>query len=229
MLRCDAVLLAAVLFLVLTVASMVLYPGSTDHDHSTTHYSFTDNFFSDLGATRTYADQGNLASSVFFTLALTLVGLALVFFGLTFRVILSMGQRMGSVGVASAIACAIAGLAFIGIAAFPENVSETMHIFFVKVAFGSLLVYVVLVTVLQVANGWAHLYVGLNVVYLVLLAGYVGLLFFGPGLETVSGLRVQAIGQKVIVYSSMIDLAFQAYGIRLYLLVNSGGEKSAAG
>lgn len=61
------------------------------------------------------------------------------------------------------------------------------------------------------------------------------LLFFGPGIDRLGGLEVQAIGQKIIVYSSIANVSIQAYGMRRYLVrtpdmggtVEAGATKTA--
>jgi hypothetical protein len=69
----------------------------------------------------------------------------------------------------------------------------------------------------QAANRWPALYLVPNVIYVVVLAAYVVLLFFGPGIDTLHGLEAQAMGQKIIVYTSIINVCIQAYGIRRFL------------
>ena len=50
--------------------------------------------------------------------------------------------------------------------------------------------------------------------YLIVLAIYVLVLFAGPGLGTRSGLEFQVAAQKIIVYSSILNIGVQAAGIR---------------
>src|SRR5450759_140328 len=76
-LRCDLLLAAALNFIVLTSIAIGLYPGSNNINSHTHGYSFTTNFFSDLGATRVYSHHLNVASAVLFMLALAGVGLSI--------------------------------------------------------------------------------------------------------------------------------------------------------
>jgi hypothetical protein len=46
------------------------------------------------------------------------------------------------------------------------------------------------------------------------LTGYIWLLFNGPNLDTLNGLRIQATGQKIIVYASIFTVLFQARAAR---------------
>jgi hypothetical protein len=217
-LRCDILLAAALVFLVLTTIAMGVYSGSQNLNHATRGYSFTVNFFSDLGATRTYSHHLNVASAVLFIIALSGVGLAIILFSLNAPLVAKPKGRRESAGRIATVTGVISGIAFVGIAAVPWNISEGLHELFVQIAFGFLLLFVVLLVAMQVSNSWSPLYIVPNVLYLVLLAAYVALLFFGPNIDTLRGLEVQAIGQKVIVYSSIINVAFQAFGLRRFLV-----------
>jgi hypothetical protein len=48
--------------------------------------------------------------------------------------------------------------------------------------------------------------------YAVILTVYIALMVMGPDIETTSGLRVTAIGQKIIIYSGMLCLFVQVLG-----------------
>jgi len=217
-LRCDLLLAAALNFIVLTSIAIGLYPGSNNINSHTHGYSFTTNFFSDLGATRVYSHHLNVASAVLFMLALAGVGLAIVFFSPDVSVVAGKEQRLRKAGTAGAACGVISGIAFIGIAAVPWNVSDGLHQLFVQLAFGFLLLFVVFLTAVQVTNHWPVGCLVPNIAYLLLLAAYVVLLFFGPGIDRLGGLEVQAIGQKIIVYSSIANVSIQAYGMRRYLV-----------
>ena len=216
--RCDVLMIAGLLFVVLTGLAMLLYPGSSDIYRHTHGYSFTVNFFSDLGATRTYAHQVNAASAVLFMIALAGVGLAVIFFSFNGPAIARLAGSGAWAGGAARVCGIVSGVAFVGIAATPDNVSDAVHIIFVQVAFGFLLLFVALLTVQQVAGRWQARYVVPNIVYLVVLAAYVVLLFFGPDIDTLHGLEIQAIGQKIIVYASILNISIQAYGARAFFL-----------
>ena len=50
--------------------------------------------------------------------------------------------------------------------------------------------------------------------YAVLLAAYVHLLFWEPSTATSRGLCIMVAAQRIIVYSSIVNLGWQAYGFR---------------
>jgi hypothetical membrane protein len=212
--RAELLLAAAALFLVLTTAAMVAYPGGAKFALHGNGYRFFQNFFSDLGATKTYSGRSNTVSHVFFLVALASVGLAMIGFATTWRTVADRrgeGRRFGDV---AQIAGIISGIGFVGVAVTPWDRVLDAHNLFVQVAFGILLVFIVCLLALQLRNAWPSGYVGLNVVYLIVLTLYVLVLFAGPGLDTKSGLEFQVAAQKLIVYASIGNLAAQAAGIR---------------
>jgi hypothetical protein len=212
--RAEFLMAAAALFVVLTVAAMAAYPGGALYDHQSHGYLFFQNFFSDLGATKTYSGHSNTTSHVLFIIALVGVGLATIGFSTSWRVIAarrSAGRGFGGVAQAAAI---VSGLGFIGIANTPRDRVLDAHNAFVKLAFGILLVFILSLLSHHLRNGWPALFVGLNVTYLIVLAIYVLVLFVGPGLGTKNGLEFQVAAQKIIVYSSILNIGVQAAGVR---------------
>jgi hypothetical protein len=212
--RAEFLMAASALFVVLTVAAMAAYPGGALYDHESRGYLLFQNFFSDLGATKTYSGHSNTTSHVLFIIALVGVGLATIGFSTTWRVIAARrdaGRGFGGVAQAAAI---VSGLGFIGIAITPWDRVLDAHNAFVKLAFGVLLVYILSLLSLQLRNGWPALFVAVNVTYLIVLAIYVLVLFVGPGLGTKNGLEFQVAAQKIIVYGSILNMGVQAAGIR---------------
>jgi hypothetical membrane protein len=205
-------------FFVLTIVAMFVYPGGTHLDPHTPHYEFTRNFFSDLGATRTYSGQSNLASEVLFIIALASIGLSLVAASGIWR---SIAKKPSAIGAATQIFAIVAGLCYVGIAATPWNLLGPPHMFFVKLGFSLLLGLMLCMVYLQHASAWPFVFIASNWIYIVALAAYVYILFYGPKLSTDGGLEFQVVAQKIIVYLSIANLATQAYGLRRSALAAS--------
>jgi hypothetical protein len=212
--RALVLIYASIQFLVLTAVAMLVYPGGAVYELDANRYLFLRNFFSDLGATITPSGRPNLASHVLLAIALGCVGLALILASSNWKVIVRRRQAAQAVGRASQVLEIIAGLGFIGIAATPWNLVLDAHNGFVRAAFGFLLAYDLCLLIIQLGNRWSSAYTTANAVYLLLLLAYVGILFFGPGLDTRSGLEFQVAAQKIIVYASVINLGLQALSIR---------------
>ena len=212
--RALVLIYASVQFVVLTAIAMLVYPGGAVYQLDADRYLFLRNFFSDLGATITPSGRPNLTSHILFAIALGSVGLALILASSNWKVIVAGGGAARAAGVASQIVEVVAGLGFIGIAATPWNLVLDAHNGFVRLAFGFLLVYDLCLLMIQVSNRWTVAYTAANAIYLLLLVAYVGILFFGPRMDTKSGLEFQVAAQKIIVYASVVKLGLQAVSIR---------------
>lgn len=227
-LRCNLLLAAAAAFVLLTTLAMTLYPGSTCLRTRTSHYSFMLNFFSDLGATRTYSSRINVASAVLFMLALAIVGLAVWIFSFNAHVIWKQRERFVLPCRISIVLAAVCGLAYIGVAAFPSNLSSVMHMTSVLTAFGFLLGYLVVLSVIQIGNAWGRFYIVSNLCFAVVLIGYIVLLAAGPRVKSIANIGTQALSQKVVVYSSIANMAIQAFGLKRHVKAQAARDLAQA-
>lgn len=209
-----ALVAAAVQFVLLTVIAMLVYAGGSKFDPSAGGYAFAHNFFSDLGMTQAYGEAGNTAAMVLFTYALTCVGLSLAAFGIAVQQLRDETRGVRAAAALATLAAAVSGAAYVGIAATPHDLAAAAHEQFVNVAFGFLLVFVLCLGYLESRAGWPRRLVRANFLYAVLLAIYVYLLFWGPSTDHERGLVIQVVAQKVIVYSSIVNLGWQALGFR---------------
>lgn len=206
-------LYTTVKFLVLTFIAMLFYSGGNLYDPDNTHYSFLNNFFSDLGITQTYAGSSNIIPFVLFIIAMVSVGLAMLYFSLTPKAYLQKGNKGIFFQYLASIGIALSGLSFIGIAVLPWNVDLIAHVILVKLAFSFLFIYVAATLILQTFNAWPRSYLLANFIYFIFLAAYISILFWGPQIGTIEALQLQAISQKIIVYASILNLGYQAWGI----------------
>ena len=207
------------LFVLLTVAAMFVYPGGLYSEELTVGYDFFRNFFSDLGRVRLIDGNPNTASLILFFPALLLAGSGLTLFFLAFRDFF-MADRIGYwFSLIGTITGVTAGLCFIGVAFTPYDLFLDAHIDLVFWAFRTFLVAVsVYALVIFRQDAYPRQYGWIFVVFAVFLAAYILLLEFGPEAKTPSGLIIQATGQKVIVYISILSAMVQsglAYRVRL--------------
>ncbi|HEY3987690.1 MAG TPA: hypothetical protein VGM02_00205 [Acidobacteriaceae bacterium] len=211
--RALVLIYASIQFVVLTAIAMLVYPGGAVYELDADRYLFFRNFFSDLGATLTPSGRPNLASHILLVIALGTIGIALILASSNWKVIVAQRQVARAAGFASQAFEIIAGVGFIGIAATPWNLVLDAHNGFVRAAFGFLLAYDLCLLLIQLRNRWPAAYTGTNAVYLLLLLAYVGILFFGPRLDTQAGLEFQVAAQKIIVYASVVNLGLQPVSI----------------
>jgi len=208
------VLASILLFLGLTLLAMFLYAGGNDLDPNTPGYSFTRNFFSALGRTVVFG-RPNPASAILFFIAMMAAGLGLLLFFITYprfftgQLSCRIWSLLGSTfGVASAVA-------FIGVAFTPADLSRAAHVQFVAWAFRLLPLAIICYTFAILQHRlYPGRFAGIFAVFAVLLAAYVWLISAGPSFDTPEGLVIQAVGQKIIVYASVISIYLQANGAR---------------
>lgn len=199
------------LFLLLTVAAMFVYPGGNSNEEVTVGYDFFRNFFSDLGRISVAGGRSNLVSAALFCLALTLAGAGLVGFFLAFRDFF-LTDRVGQfLSAAGTVVGVVSGLCFVGIAWAPYDLFLDVHYQLVFWAFRTFLVAVAIYAVVIFRQKfYPRSYGWVFVTFTVFLAAYLLLLTYGPAAKTEQGLVIQATGQKVITYISILSVMAQS-------------------
>lgn len=227
--RCKLLIFTSIAFIILTGLAMISYPGGSIYDKTAIHYNFSENFFSDLGATETISGKQNTVSNILFISALGSIGIVLIYFSGIWRAMDTDIHKLEYIGYLSKIFLVISGISFIGIAFTPWNKYFKYHVIFVKFAFGFLLLWTTLIIILQVRNVKIRNLLICNLIYVLILALYVYILFYGPKFGTEEGLEFQAVSQKIIVYTSIVNLTIQAIGIQRFLRTadfRKGGTKN---
>lgn len=209
------VMAACVQFVILTLVAMLFYPGGTLTDPTTSGYSFLNNFFSDLGLTASYSGAPNHISSALFITALTLAGLGLILFFMTFPDFFSVAPDTLIVSWLGTLFGVICGFSFIGVAFTPADRFFARHVDFVHLAFSAFLLVVLLYSIAIYRHpSFPRVYAGVLLLFAALLAAYLWLLFFGPSAASPQGILIQAVGQKVIVYATIGVMLIVANGAR---------------
>jgi hypothetical protein len=206
------IIIACGLFVLLTVAAMFTYPGGNYAEELTTGYDFFRNFFSDLGRLAVSGGRSNLPSAILFCIALTLAGSGLAFFFVAFRdffITDRTGRILSALGSAIGV---FSGLCFVGIAWAPYDLFFDIHYQLVFWAFRTFLVAVAIYAfVIFRQRTYPTRYGWVFVLFTVLLAAYLILLTYGPSAKTDEGLVIQATGQKIIAYVSILSVMAQAW------------------
>jgi hypothetical membrane protein len=206
------------LFVLLTVAAMLAYPGGTVADPTTKGYSFFRSFFSDLGRTVSPLGQPNTLSFLLFVIALTLAGLSLVLFSLVMPSLFRRPRSAWALSLVGSLCGVVSGFSFVGVAFAPANLFLPAHVILVQVAFLSFFLAASGYSgAILLTPDYPRKYLAIFVAFALLLAGYLWLLFFGPALDSPSGLLIQATGQKVIAYAAILTAGIQAVGARRIL------------
>lgn len=205
-------------FVPLTLVAMLTYPGGTVADPTTEGYAFFRNFFSDLGRTVSPLGQPNTLSFLLYVMALTLAGLSLVLFSLAIPSLFRRPRSAWALSLGGSLCGVVSGLSFVGVAFAPANLVLPAHVILVQVAFLSFFLAVLGYSgAILLTPDYPRQYLAVFVAFALLLAGYLWLLFFGPALDSPSGLLIQATGQKVIAYAAILTAGIQAVGARRIL------------
>jgi hypothetical protein len=204
-----------ILFLVLTSVAMLFYAGGTITDATTSGYSFFHNFFSELGLTKTHAGQPNTISAVLFVTALTLAGAGVIGFFIAFPQFFMQSSAEKWLSGMGSLSGIMTGIGFIGVAVTPVDLHQEIHLFFVFWAFRTfpLAVFCYAIAILlgrQYPKRFALVFIAFGI----LLTLYLLFLEKGPDIHTPEGMIIQAVGQKIIVYASIISLLIQAFGAK---------------
>ena len=186
---------------------MLLYPGSTFVDSATRGYRFFENFFSDMGMTRTWGDRANVASALLFVSAMFCAGGGMILF---FARLGAHPALSGRVPRFSAWAGMLTGICFFGIALSPQDLFSDVHDAFSVAAFFFLLgASLGFAYALGRARGFHRRHIYAFVLLALLICSYIILFLLGPPLTMYAGMVLQAVGQKVIVYAVIFCLLVQ--------------------
>ena len=211
--------LVFVLFFPLNIVAMILYPGSIKLDHTTVGYSFSHNFFSDLGRTMTYSGESNFPSSALFLLSLVLVGLGLISFCFTATSLMRKNRTSATLGKLGLLAGIVSIISIPGIGFTPHNLYPETHTFFTETAFRSFLVLMLLYTgaIWKNEDGIPKSLATTMIGFAVLVAIYIGIMEWGPEIDTTEGLIFQVIAQKVIVFALVGCIPLQSIQLLKFL------------
>ena len=206
-------------FFSLMAISMFTYGGGTMNNLDAIGYSFTRNFFSDLGK----FVPNNIISMILFTTALMVSGLSFMayFYNMmrifkeksTYAVIAKVGLAVGIYGA----------LCFIGVGFTPHNLLNDPHMFFVNGAFRSFFISAFLLTIAmykddRFENRYALGYLGFALSIFI----YILILEFAPNPKISDFYLIfNVVSQKIIVLIFMISVLYQSGGNSKFLAQNS--------
>lgn len=202
------------LFVLLTLAAMLVFPGGTMTDPTTKGYSFFENFFSELGFFTTKSGAANYLAAPLFFVAMNLAGASLIIFSLAFRQFFLGNTRQRWLSRLGLTVGVISGICFTGVAFTPADILLDPHVFFVTWAFRLFPLSVILyAAAIFYTPGYPQRYGWLFVTFMICLVAYIVLIELGPSAgKTYSGQVVQSVGQKIIVYVSIIMIGIQSWG-----------------
>ena len=203
------------IFVILQIIGMMVYPGGTIHDDSTVGYSFTLNFFSDLGTYAAYNNEPNFLSMALFIISLTLVGTTFMLYYLSLPQLFKedpLNYKLSILGTIFAIGGSI-GLTGTGLT--PADLVLDTHIFFANNIFYCFMITALCYTiVIYRSNVFEKKYAWGYGIFFILIALYVGVLEWAPPPRSSQpALVFQVITQKLIVLTFCLAIVYQTFGV----------------
>ena len=219
------------IFYIFCIISAYIFPGSEKEiiKFKSENYSFTHNFFSELGCLKTNADEtnprilkiDNTPSMILFNSALVLIGITLIMFYYTFEklFILLKDERNLNCSKFTKPLGIFSGVFFSGVGFVPHDLDFGLHVFFANGAFLILFFLCIFHTITIYKSKYiSNIYSFGYLLFCFCLLLYVMLIFFGPQIGpgktfTESELILQVVSQKVIVLIFTLAILSQVYGI----------------
>jgi hypothetical protein len=205
-------------FILLTTIAMLTYAGGSVDNHAVKGYSFTHNFLSNLGMLTAPSGNPNWVSAVLFFISLAAAGACLVLFFILFPRFFRSTRLQSILSLVGSFFGVLAGISFIGIAFAPADIARPAHVQFVMWAFRLFpLAVLCYVPVMFIDKRYPKIYAWVFTIFCLMLIGYYLLITNGPAFSSPQGLVIQAVGQKIIAYASIISIFIQSIGAYKYL------------
>ena len=197
-------------FVISFILAMIMYAGGTINDPESMGYSFTRNFFSDLGKFTTE----NIISAMMFNLSLIVCGWSFAAYFFYFTKLFNQNTIIHILAKVGSYAGIIGALCFIGVGLTPHNLFLDYHIVFVNWAFRSfLLAGISLSVVLYKDNRFENRFAMGYFIFAILTFLYVLVLEFAPDPKISDfALIFNVIAQKIIIFAFIFSILYESFG-----------------
>jgi len=197
-------------FVISFILAMIMYAGGTINDPESMGYSFTRNFFSDLGKFTTE----NIISAMMFNLSLIVCGWSFAAYFFYFTKLFNQNTIIHILAKVGSFSGIIGALCFIGVGLTPHNLFLDYHIVFVNWAFRSfLLAGISLSVVLYKDNRFENRFAMGYFIFAILTFLYVLVLEFAPDPKISDfALIFNVIAQKIIIFAFILSILYQSFG-----------------
>ena len=197
-------------FVISFILAMIIYAGGTINDPESMGYSFTRNFFSDLGKFTTE----NIISAMMFNLSLIVCGWSFAAYFFYFTKLFNQNTIIHILAKVGSFSGIIGALCFIGVGLTPHNLFLDYHIVFVNWAFRSfLLASISLSVVLYKDNRFENRFAMGYFIFAILTFLYVLVLEFAPDPKISDfALIFNVIAQKIIIFAFIFSILYQSFG-----------------
>ena len=194
-------------FIILNFIAMFLYPGGTINDSTTEGYLFFYNFFSNLGDWTALNGMDNFYSALSFNVSMLILVLSYTLFYMSYYKFFLDEKRSKIFIRISFVFVMVSMICFVLIAIFSsENATFQLHVFFVKIAGRSFMLYSIFQSLAVVYNSKSsNKMIFSNLFFTIILFFFIFIMEFGPNpFKDNESLFIQVISQKIIVFSILI-------------------------
>jgi hypothetical membrane protein len=212
---------ACILFILLFILAMIMYAGGTLNNPESIGYSFSKNFFSDLGK----FTSENIISAIMFNLSLIICGLFFVVYFFYFTKLFNGDTLINILAKVGSFAGVIGSICFIGVGLTPHNLFLDLHIVFVNWAFRFFLITGIMLSIaLYKDKRFENQYANGYLIFAILTFLYVLVLELAPDPKISDfALLFNVVSQKIIVFTFISSILYQTAG-NSKLLANHSNE-----
>lgn len=210
------------IFILFNFFAMIFYPGGTINNPDTSGYSFTQNFFSDLGNSISHSGEKNTISFILFNFSLSLCGVTFILLFYSIRsafnstILTFLATLFGVLG----------GISCIGVAFTPADLLLAPHIFFANGIFRGLCIASIFYSILifrnrSIDNKYAYGFIIFGIMVLI----YILISELGPNPRLYPGaLKIQVVSQKMIALWLFLSIYFYSIGLGKHLYENQNHD-----
>jgi len=206
--------IALIFFVSLQILGMIVYPGGTMYDITAEGYTFSSNFFSDLGTYSSRNGEPNYFSMILFAISLTIVGITFSIYYVSLPRIFNDDIINYSLALIGSFFAIGGSICLIGTGFTPSDIVLEEHIFFANNIFHFFLITSLLYTIIIFrSNQLDKKYATGYLLFFISIFIYVLILQFGPPANAgQSALIFQVISQKMIVIVFCFSVLHQTFG-----------------
>jgi len=204
-------------FIVFNILGMYFYRGGTYFNVNNPGYSFTKNFFSDLGRFVSFSGDANWISFFLFNSCVIFSGIVFVLFYLNFYKLFMKDKLNRNLAMAGTCFGILGSLCLVGVGLTPADLIFDPHDSFATWTFRlffpcTLLYSIALFRSPHLKNSMAFGYLAWSL----FVISYVLVSELGPpSTESNTALVFQVVSQKIIVFAYIINIFYQTYHIKL--------------
>ncbi len=193
---------------------MSLYPGGTMFNFESEGYTFSENFFSDMGAYTARNGELNYLSMILFSFSLSIVGVTFILYYFTLPLVFSSDKLNYLLALIGTLFAFVGSVCLIGTGLTPSDLVLESHQFFANNIFYSFLItsFFYMIAILRSNQIEKKYAIGYFIFFLSIFI-YVGILNFGPSADlNNSALIFQVVSQKLIVFVFVFSVLHQTFG-----------------